>query len=46
MNKTIKDTVPLIINKLKEKNAVSFKAFLGFDACIDNIVREERIFFY
>lgn len=35
----IKDPIPQIINKLNDKHLVSFKAFLGFDACIDNIVR-------
>jgi hypothetical protein len=39
MDKTKNETVQLIIKKIREKHAVSFKAFLGFDACIDNIVR-------
>jgi hypothetical protein len=39
MQKPVKDTIQIVINKLREKHLDSFKAFLGFDACIDNIVR-------
>jgi hypothetical protein len=36
---SIKDPISQIIKKLNDNHRVSFKAFLGFDACIDNIVR-------
>lgn len=39
MNKSVNDSVQRIIQKLKEAPGVTFGAFLGFDACIDNIVR-------
>lgn len=39
MNNPINDSVQEIIKKLREQHKVSFEAFLGFDACIDNIVR-------
>lgn len=39
MNKSVNDSVQQIIQKLKEAPGVTFEAFLGFDACIDNIVR-------
>ncbi len=35
----IKDPISQIIKKLNDRHGVAFKAFLGFDACIDNIVR-------
>jgi hypothetical protein len=39
MNKRIADAIPLIVLKLQERDSTDFEAFLGFDACIDNIVR-------
>jgi hypothetical protein len=39
MNKHFIDAVSEIISKLKERDNTHFQAFLGFDACIDNIVR-------
>lgn len=39
MKRKTADKVPLIISRLKEGNKTDFKVFLGFDACIDNIVR-------
>jgi len=39
MSQSTIDIVHSIISKLKSKQNVTFKAFLGFDACIDNIVR-------
>jgi hypothetical protein len=39
MNKRIADTIPLIIHELQNKKVEETHAFLGFDACIDNIVR-------
>jgi hypothetical protein len=39
MINSIIDTIPGIIRKLNDVQTVSFKAFVGFDACIDNIVR-------
>ena len=39
MNKQIKDTIADIVNQLRESSLVEPTAFLGFDACIDIIVR-------
>jgi uncharacterized ferredoxin-like protein len=39
MNKRIADTIPLIIHRLQNMKVEETHAFLGFDACIDNIVR-------
>ena len=42
MNKQIIDAIPGIIYKLGKINIADIGAFLGFDACIDNIVRIVR----
>ncbi len=42
MNKRIIDTIPEIIFHLNQNNISDATAFLGFDACIDNIVRIVR----
>ncbi len=39
MIRRIADSIPLIILQLQEKQTDGISAFLGFDACIDNIVR-------
>jgi len=39
MSKEIVDVIPLIVLKLQQKKITDIEAFLGFDACIDNIVR-------
>ena len=39
MNKNIADSIQLILSKLRKNDTIGFEAFLGFDACIDNIVR-------
>ena len=39
MNKRISDSVPAIVNTLNQNKRSDLSAFLGFDACIDNIVR-------
>ena len=39
MGREIKKDIDAIVSCLEQKNMVSFHAFLGFDACIDNIVR-------
>jgi hypothetical protein len=39
MDKRITDSIPKIINHLKKKLSPDINAFLGFDACIDNIVK-------
>jgi hypothetical protein len=39
MNKRIADAIPLIVLKLQERDSDDMEAFLGFDACIDNIVK-------
>ena len=39
MNNKIAVSIPLIVLKLQSNAAINFDAFLGFDACIDNIVR-------
>ena len=42
MNKRIIDAIPSIVFQLSQKKIDDAKAFLGFDACIDNIVRVVR----
>ena len=42
MNKRITDAITSVVLKLQERDTPDFKAFLGFDACIDNIVRIVR----
>ncbi|HAM09499.1 MAG: hypothetical protein A2X05_02330 [Bacteroidetes bacterium GWE2_41_25] len=42
MDKRIIESIPIIINQLQQKRISNIKAFLGFDACIDNIVRVVR----
>ena len=42
MNKRIIDTIPEIILHFNQKNISDVSAFLGFDACIDYIVRIVR----
>ena len=42
MNKKIIDAIPEIISKLGRSEVTERTAFLGFDACIDNIVRIVR----
>ena len=39
MDNRITDSIPIIINQLQQKRFSDINAFLGFDACIDNIVR-------
>ncbi|MBI5008401.1 MAG: hypothetical protein HZB98_01840 [Bacteroidia bacterium] len=39
MDKRISDSIPGIIAHLRQKPSSEIKAFLGFDACIDNIMR-------
>ena len=39
MNKKITDTIPGIVSRLGQADITDKSAFLGFDACIDNIVR-------
>jgi hypothetical protein len=39
MNNLIIDTIPTVINQLQKNRDTCINAFLGFDACIDNIVR-------
>ena len=39
MNNNIADSIPLIVFKLQKGADKKFETFLGFDACIDNIVR-------
>ena len=42
MNKKITDTIPGIVSRLSQVDITDKNAFLGFDACIDNIVRIVR----
>jgi hypothetical protein len=42
LNKRISDAIPEIVSKLRYKKSIERSAFLGFDACIDNIVRIVR----
>ena len=42
MNKRISDAIPEIVSKLSRNKYSERSAFLGFDACIDNIVRIVR----
>jgi len=42
LNKRIIDSVPEIVSRLKKNEAAQASAFLGFDACIDSIVRVVR----
>lgn len=42
MNKQILDAIPKIVSKLRDNSKTDKKAFLGFDACIDFIVRVVR----
>jgi hypothetical protein len=42
VNKKIVDSIPEIVSKLDQNNTDSWSAFLGFDACIDSIVRVVR----
>ena len=42
MDKKISDAIPAIVSKLSRTNVTAGTAFLGFDACIDNIVRIVR----
>jgi hypothetical protein len=39
VNKQILDAIPKIVSKLRDNSKTDKTAFLGFDACIDNIVR-------
>jgi len=39
VDKRIFDAIPIIVSQLKYKKIEDINAFLGFDACIDNIVR-------
>jgi len=39
MSKISADTIKIIVSRLQEKKTTEIHAFLGFDACIDNIVR-------
>ncbi|MCX6253985.1 MAG: hypothetical protein NTV31_05840, partial [Bacteroidia bacterium] len=39
MDKSILNAIPSIVFQLSQKEIVNANAFLGFDACIDNIVR-------
>ncbi len=39
MGREIKDEVRFVISELQQKKFADIHAFLGFDACIDNIVR-------
>ena len=38
MNKRTIDAIPSIVVQLNQKKTVDAKAFMGFDACIDNVV--------
>jgi hypothetical protein len=42
LNKLISDAIPEIVSKLHNRKTRERRAFLGFDACIDNIVRIVR----
>ncbi len=42
VDKKISDAIPAIVSKLSRTNVTAGTAFLGFDACIDNIVRIVR----
>jgi hypothetical protein len=42
LNKRIIDSIPQIVSRLKKNEAGQTAAFLGFDACIDSIVRVVR----
>jgi len=39
VNRKLKNSIPEIVARLDQNKMVSHSAFLGFDACIDNIVR-------
>jgi hypothetical protein len=42
MNKKIIDAIPEIVSQIGRNNITDHNAFLGFDACIDNIIRIVR----
>src|ERR1035437_7392606 len=42
MNKHIIDAIPVVVYKLSQINTAERSAFLGFDACIDSIIRIVR----
>ncbi len=42
VNKRVIDSIPEIISRLKKNEAAKASAFLGFDACIDSIIRVVR----
>ena len=42
LHKRISDAIPAIVSELRDKKNIERSAFLGFDACIDNIVRIVR----
>jgi len=42
MIREISNSIPLIVSKLQERKTSDIKAFLGFDACIDNILKVVR----
>ena len=39
VNKRIRNAIPAIVVQLNQNKTVKANAFLGFDACIDNIVK-------
>lgn len=39
MQRNIADDIRFIVSKLQQKKLAEIHAFVGFDACIDNIVR-------